>query len=166
MDVVENNGRECVPETHIVLQVVHVAVVAVADGQPLARAPADGADLAEARGAGRVPGQARAAGGVKGSRCVERQDDRGRAEIFRGFARRCCGGQAAEGGEKREGAVLPHLARAAKMIPLAVGTGTSWYRRYLRYRCVPTVAYLRYNRERNPLALPTLDMYLPLSKFE
>ena len=115
MDVVENNGREGVPETHIVLQVVHVAVVAVADGQPLALAPADGADLAEARGAGRVPGQARAAGGVKGSRCVERQDDRGRAEIFRGFARRCCGGQAAEGGEKREGARVPHLARAAKI---------------------------------------------------
>ena len=80
-----------------------------------ALAPADGADLAEARGAGQVPGQARAAGGVKGSRCVERQDDRGRAEIFRGFARRCCGGQAAEGGEKREGARVPHLARAAKI---------------------------------------------------
>lgn len=109
VDVVENDGRECVPEAHIVLQVAHVAVVAVADGQPLARAPADGADLVEARGAGRVPRQARAAGGVERSRRVERQDDRGRAATGTSFARCCCGGQPAKDGEKQEGACVHQL---------------------------------------------------------
>ena len=45
-------------------------------------------------------------------------------------------------------------ARLVTVPAIPLYFGTSWYRRY------------RGTRERNLLALPTLDMYLPLSKFE
>ena len=43
------------------------------------------------------------------------------------------------------------------------GTVIPWY---LRYKLVPQYKLVLSGRERKLLALPTLDMYLPLSKFE
>ena len=54
------------------------------------------------------------------------------------------------------GTTVPTVPRY-KLVP--------WYLRYLRYHGPACTSWYRC-REKNLVALPTLDMYLPLSKFE
>ena len=74
----------------------------------------------------------------------------------------------AEATAKKAGATPPTKRRGRAILVPAVICRTATHCSKLKLCTVPTV--LRYRtylvRERNLLALPTLDMYLPLSKFE